>query len=169
MFLHFPRQRTKFKSGQYAAMLCMLVLIAGALPASAGDSVYGKIVEVRHADFLVLDSGRAKFEVRVIGIDVPKEGEQATKALEFVTRLLLGKNARLRLGIKLQTGVMVGRLFTDDDAGIKDVGVELVRAGLVRRQKGNEQDFGYKYGELSQAEKEAQREKRGIWANGGGK
>jgi endonuclease YncB( thermonuclease family) len=56
---------------------------------------------------------------------------------------------------------MMARLFTDDpEIGIKEVGVELVRAGLARRQKG----FDLKYGELAAAEKEAQGARRGLWA-----
>jgi endonuclease YncB( thermonuclease family) len=53
---------------------------------------------------------------------------------------------------------MLGRLDTDDPAiGIKDVGVELVRAGLARVQPG----FG---GDLAKAENEARQAGRGLWA-----
>jgi endonuclease YncB( thermonuclease family) len=56
---------------------------------------------------------------------------------------------------------MVSRLSTDDPTiGIKDVGLELLRVGLVRRQK----DFDYKYSELSRAETEAQQNRRGLWS-----
>jgi endonuclease YncB( thermonuclease family) len=56
---------------------------------------------------------------------------------------------------------MLARLFTAEPAiGIGDVGLELVRAGLARRQP----NYDYKYGELAAAEKEARTAKRGLWA-----
>ena len=47
--------------------------------------------------------------------------------------------------------------------GIKEVGVEMVRAGLARRQPG----YDEKYGELAAAEDEARQAGRGIWAPAG--
>jgi len=142
-----------------------LVLLVGVLPAFAGDSLYGKVTEVRSADTVVLDHGKGTYIVHIIGIDVPKEGPIANKAKEFVAKLVLGKHARMRLGSRAENGEMFGQLFTDDpDIGIKDVGLELVRSGLAQRQKGQDYQFGYKYGELSAAERQAREAKRGLWA-----
>ena len=67
----------------------------------------------------------------------------------------------MRFQGRSEGGEMMVRLFTDDpDIGIKEVSVELVRAGLARRPKG----FDFKYGELAAAEREAQAAKRGLWA-----
>jgi endonuclease YncB( thermonuclease family) len=119
------------------------------------------VTEVKSADLVTLDYGDGQYDLRLIGIDVPKDGPIATKATEFVSNLVLGKNARMRFEGRTESGEMMARLFTDDpDIGIKEVGVELVRAGLARRQKG----FDFKYGELSAAEKEAQGARRGLWA-----
>ncbi len=142
-----------------------VVLLAGLLPAFAGDSLYGKVTEVRSADVVILDYGAGHYVIRIIGIDVPKEGPIASEAKQFVAKLVLGKNARMRLGSRAENGEMVCRLFTDDPViGIKDVGLELVRAGLARRQKGEDPQFDYKYGDLSAAEREAQKARRGLWA-----
>jgi endonuclease YncB( thermonuclease family) len=71
----------------------------------------------------------------------------------------------MRLGSRSENGEMVARLLTDDPVnGIKDVGLELVRAGLARRQQGEDAQFDYKYGDLSAAEREAQKARLGIWA-----
>ena len=70
-----------------------LVLLVGVLPAFAGDSLYGKVTEVRSADTVVLDHGKGTYIVHIIGIDVPKEGPIANKAKEFVAKLVLGKHA----------------------------------------------------------------------------
>jgi len=138
-----------------------LVLLAGLLPAFAGDSFYGKVIEVRSADVVILDYGKGQYIVRIIGVDVPKEGPVARQAREFVAKLVLGKNARMRLEGRNKNGEMASRLFTDDpETGIKEVGVELVKAGLARRQT----NYDYKYGELSKAEEEARKAGRGLWA-----
>ena len=132
-----------------------------ATPVHAGDSIYGKITEVKSADVVVLDYGEGQYTVRVVGIDVPREGAVNRESREFVSKLLLGKNARLRFEGRNSNGEMVGRLFTDDpEIGIKDVGLELVRSGLARRKP----KYDYKYGELAKAEEEARRNRRGLWA-----
>jgi endonuclease YncB( thermonuclease family) len=123
------------------------------------------VTAVRSADVVVLSYGDGQrdrsYVIRLIGIDVPKDGPFASQAREFVSKLVLGKNARMRLEGKAKNGEMVARLTTDDPSvGLKDVGLELVRAGLGRKQK----DYDYKDGELAVAENEAQREKRGQWA-----
>jgi len=148
-----------------SALFGCLVWLAGLPVASAGDSVYGKVTEVRSADVVVLNYGTGEYVIRIIGIDVPKEGPVASQAKEFVAKMVLGKNARMRLGSRLENGEMVAQLFTDDpQLGIKDVGLELVRSGLAEQQKGADFQFGYKYGELSIAERQAKEAKRGMWA-----
>jgi endonuclease YncB( thermonuclease family) len=139
----------------------LLIFLAGLVPVLAGDSLYGKVVEVKSADVVTLDYGAGQYELRLVGIDVPRDGPIATKATEFVSNLVLGKNARMRFEGRTEGGEMMVRLFTDDpEIGIKEVGVELVRAGLARRQN----DFDFKYAELSAAEKEAKDARRGLWA-----
>jgi endonuclease YncB( thermonuclease family) len=145
--------------------IACLVLLAGLLPAFAGDSLYGKVTEVRSADVVILDYGTGNYVIRIIGIAVPKEGPMASEAKQFVAKLVLGKNARMRLQGRGPNGEMVSQLLTaDPEIGFKDVGLELVRAGLARRQQGDDIKFEYKYGELSIAEREAQKAQRGIWA-----
>jgi len=130
-------------------------------PAFAGDSLYGKVTEVKSAELVVLDYGQGQYNVRIVGIQAPKEGPTAERAKEFVSKLVLRKNARMRFEGRNKAGEMVGQLQTDDpQIGIKDVGLELVRSGLARRQP----NYDYKYHELSAAEKEARGAKRGLWA-----
>jgi len=142
-------------------ILGCLVFGVAILPASAGDSIYGKVTEVKSAEVVVFDYGEGQYNIRVVGVDTPKTRRLAGEAKQFVANLVLGKNARMRFEYRAKNGEMVSRLFTDDPAiGIKDVGVELVKAGLARRQA----NYDYKYGELSAAENEARRAKRGLWA-----
>jgi endonuclease YncB( thermonuclease family) len=142
--------------------LAVLLLLLGVSAAFAGDSFYGKVNEVKSADVVVIDNGSAKFVVRIVGIDVPREGPVAAEAKKMVSRMVLGKAARLRLEFRTESGEMVGQLLTaEPESGFRDVGVELVRSGLAQRQK----EYDYKYHELSNAQREAQRAQRGLWAN----
>jgi endonuclease YncB( thermonuclease family) len=142
-------------------ILTFLIFGLGLAPAFAGDSLYGKVRDVKSADLVTLDYGAGSYPIRLVGIEVPREGPIAQEARDFVVKLVLGKNVRIRFEGRNEQGEMVSRLFTDDPvSGIKEVNLELVRAGLARRQKG----YDYTYGELSKAEREAQKERRGLWA-----
>ena len=148
---------TRWVIGGFVACL---VFAGGLFAALGGDSLYGKVVRVESGQLVTLDYGGGQYDVRIVGIDVP-EGPLAEQADKFLTDLVLGKNARMRLEYRAENGEMVARLFTDDPViGIREVGVELVRAGLARRLSGYED----KNGELAAAEREARAEKRGLWA-----
>jgi endonuclease YncB( thermonuclease family) len=140
----------------------LVVLGAAVAPAHAGDSFYGRVTAVKEATLVTLAQGAYSYDIRLVGVEAPRAGEpHAAEALRYVTDLLLRKNARMRLHRRAPSGEMVCRLFTDDPViGIREVGVELVRAGLARRQP----DYDEKYGELSAAESEARAAQRGIWA-----
>ena len=143
-------------------LLFFLVLGVGLCPAFAGDSLYGRITEVKSADVVTLDYGGGQYDLKLVGIDVP-EALMGDQARQFVADMVLGKNARMRFDHRTKEGVMLARLFTDDPdpaIGIKDVAMEMVRAGMARRQK----NFDFKYGELAAAEREAQSARRGMWA-----
>jgi endonuclease YncB( thermonuclease family) len=143
-------------------VLGCLILLVSILPAFAGDSLYGKVTEVRSAEVVILDYGAGQYTVHIIGIDTSGNGALVEEARQFVSKLVLGKNAQMRFGSRAPNGEMVSRLYSTDP--IQDVGLELVRAGLARRKSGDEHLYGYKYGELTAAEREAQRAKRGVWS-----
>lgn len=139
----------------------ILGLLALGLPAHAGDSLYGKVTEVKSGNIVTLDYGAGQYELRLVGIELPNEKTLSDRATDRVKNLVLGKNARMRFEGRGEDGVMYARLFTDDpERGIQEVAVELVRAGLVKRAK----DVDFKYGELSAAEREAREARRGLWA-----
>jgi endonuclease YncB( thermonuclease family) len=146
---------------QWSVRSLFLLLVAGALsPLLAGDSMYGRVTEVRRANLVRLEDKFGGYDIRLVGIVIPQEGRIADRAAQFVKTLVLDKNARMRLERRGRDGVMIARLFTaDPETGIKDVGAELVRAGFARKQEG----YDYKYGELAAAERQARAEKRGLW------
>ena len=141
-----------------AAMLGFLIM---GLSAHAGDSLYGRVTEVKSGNVVTLDYGAGQYDLRLIGIELPNDKALSERATGLVKNLVLGKNARMRFEGRGEDGVMNARLFTDDPVlGIREVALELLRAGVVRRQK----DFDFKYGELSAAEREAREARRGLWA-----
>jgi endonuclease YncB( thermonuclease family) len=143
-------------------VLC-LALLGAAAAAPAGDSLWGKVTAVKEPTLVTLDYGAGTYLIRLVGVDGPKAGDPLyAGALKLVSDLVLGKNARMRLHRRgAGDNELICRLFTDDPViGFKEVGVELVRAGLARRQEG----YDEKYGELAAAEAEARQAGRGIWA-----
>lgn len=142
--------------------IALVVLGTSAWSAFAGDSIYGRITAVRSGQIVVLNYGQGEYVVRLVGIDVPTASQaRAQDARQLVSRLLLGKSGRLQFERRAPNGEMVGRMFTDDPAtGIQDVGLELLRAGLARRQS----NYNDKTGDLAAAEREAQTARRGLWA-----
>jgi endonuclease YncB( thermonuclease family) len=117
---------------------------------------------VKGADLITFDYGAGTYEVRIAGIEVPRDRAAAQEAAQFVSNMLLNKNARLRFDGRTPQGEMVGKVYTDDpDIGIKDVGLESVRAGVVRQESSYR---GYTYGEMTGAEAEARQARRGLWA-----
>lgn len=148
------------KKWSIASLLGLLILGAGLVPAFAGDSLYGKVTAVKGGGVVTLDYGEGTYDIRIVGINMPAKEPFATQARDLLAGLVLGKNVRIRLE-QAEKGLLVSRLFTDDPVlGIKDVGVELVKAGLAQRQL----NFDYKYGELAAAEAKAHAEKRGLWS-----
>jgi endonuclease YncB( thermonuclease family) len=137
----------------------LTMLPTGILLHHSGDTIYGTITAVRSAEVMVLDYGQGQYTVRIVGITTPRDTAQARAATAFVRDLVLNKAVRLRFEGR-RNGQMIGRLFTGDP-GV-DVGVELLRAGLVRKQP----NYDYKYGELAAAENEARTARRGVWAPG---
>lgn len=139
----------------------ILGLLALGFPAHAGDSLYGRVTEVKSANIVTFDYGAGQYDLRLVGIELSNEKAFSDRATDRVKDLVLGKNARMRFEGRGEDGVMNARLFTDDpEDGIQEVALELVRAGLVKRAK----DVDFKYGELSAAEKEAREASRGLWA-----
>lgn len=143
----------------YVGILCLFI----SWSAFAGDSLHGRVVFVKEAHTVTFDYGSGQYELRLVGIEVPKDGQLGREAVKLVSNLVLGKNARMRFEGRTEDGVMWVRLFTDDpELGIRDVAVELARAGLAVRS--NLATEAYKYEELAAAEREARAARRGRWA-----
>jgi endonuclease YncB( thermonuclease family) len=142
-----------------------LALAACSLALSlAGDSLVGKVVAVKSGDLITLDYGAGTQEVRIAGIEIDSRDAMALEAKSALSRLILGKTVRLRFDGYLPTGEMTGRIWVGGigvpEQSVQDVGLELVKLGIVRSVKSYRE---YKYGQMARAEEEARRAKRGLW------
>lgn len=138
-----------------------LVCLLAGTAAFAGDSLWGTVISVQRGDTVTLSYGAGSYEIHIAGVDVPTQGPIAEQARKFVENLVLNKPARMRFEYRNKAGQMIARLFTDDPVlGIRDVGLELLRAGLARRSR----NYEYKYGEAAAAEAAAQKARAGLWA-----
>jgi len=54
--------------------LGLLIFGAGLWPAFAGDSLYGKVTAVKSADVVTFAYGAGQYELRLVGIEVPRKG-----------------------------------------------------------------------------------------------
>lgn len=141
--------------------LMLLICATWTAPVSATDAFHGKVTAVDSANLVTFETGSIRFELQLAGIEAPEEPSLAEEAIKFVSSLVLDRFAYIRVGSRTKTGRILVRLLTEDpEVGAYDVAVELVRAGLAKRQEG----FDFKYGELAAAEEEAKNAKRGIWS-----
>jgi endonuclease YncB( thermonuclease family) len=148
-----------FTLGKSPAITLLSLLIFSVVYPSicAAKSIYGQVTDVKTADTMTLDSGAGGYAIRIAGIDVPTQEPFASEAKQFAANLVLGKKVRLRFISRAPNGEMLGRLDIDDPAmGIREVAVELVRAGLARPQQGFD-------GNLAAAKNEAREGRRGLW------
>jgi len=128
---------------------------------SPGDSICGKITAVKRADLVVLDYGAGTYEVRLAGLDLPRDRSSVRTATRWVADELLNKYVRMRFDGRTEQGEMVGKILMDDaEVGVRDIAVEMVRRGLARR---SEAYAGYRYNEMVTAEREAREARRGVW------
>jgi endonuclease YncB( thermonuclease family) len=141
-------------------VLFVCLAFAG-IAAFAGDSSYGRVAEVRSANVLLMDFGKFRNVVRLAGIVPPTDRALANEARAFVEQFVRGKGARMRVEGRNKEHEMIARVLVDDpQTVVKDLGTEIVRAGLARAER----TTAYKYHELEIAEESARKEGRGIWA-----
>lgn len=145
--------------------LLVALLLPAVLAASAplGDSMYGTVREVRRSNRVTLVAADEVYQVGLVGVEPVRSAQMEEQARTLLRSLVQGRRVQLRFEYRTRDGVMLGRLLLADSAagprGV-DVGVELMRRGLVRRAP----NYDYKYRELSAAENLARRERLGIWS-----
>ncbi|HMM47251.1 MAG TPA: thermonuclease family protein [Thiobacillaceae bacterium] len=155
-------------------LLFALVLLVAALGARAG-TLEGVVIVVIDGDTILFrpdhyaKASRAFLKVRLAGIDAPESSQPHGEAASVALReLALNRRATLEIVATDAYGRKLGRL----SLGGIDVNAELVRRGHAwaygsARRSGAESPAvsarGRTAGALRLAEREARRERRGLW------
>jgi len=117
----------------YRLSRCLLLtLVLGATFAFA-ETLTGKVVGVSDGDTLtVLDAERHLHKVRLAGIDAPEKGQAfGQQAKKFLSSIVFGNVVDVQYKKTDRYGRLVGKVRI----GERDMGLELVQAGLAWHYK----------------------------------
>ena len=136
----------------------MLVLHAVLLAALlAAEPIHGKVVGVTDGDTLRIFDGETATKVRLAGIDAPETKQPySAKAKEALSEKVFGKEVEVRPEGKDKYGRTIGVIRL----GERNINAELVREGWAWQYRQYD-----KSKELADAEAEARKAKRGLWAD----
>lgn len=153
--------RTRF----VVAALACLPLLAAAPRAPAGDSLDGTISEAREPTLVMLEVGRTRFRVRLIGVRVPPDPISVATARAFLRDSVVGRSAHARIEYENDRGELVSRVFVPDTTRegapfTRDVSRVMVAAGVAQADDSDGDPFGL----LTLAEDSAKTLRRGFWS-----
>lgn len=140
--------------------LCLLWLLCASVTVLAGQSLKpfaGFVCWIKDGDSVLIRSNGHKVEVRLWGVDAPEYKQQGGKeALRFLIKLIKGKNVKV---VPVESG-KYGRLIAKIYYGKKYVNLEIIKAGHGWWYK----YYALKAKDFEQAQEEAKKAKRGLWA-----
>lgn len=134
-----------------------VLLLAFAATLNA-DEIRGKVVGIADGDTItVLDSEKVQHKIRLEGIDAPEKGQAfGTKAKEKMSELVGEKD----VVVTWEKKDRYGRILGDVHLGDRHINLEMVQEGLAWHYKQYS-----KSKELAEAEDEARKAKKGLWAD----
>lgn len=151
-----------------ASLLAAVALLGLAAQPASAKRLGGVFTAVKDANVVILDYGEGSYDVRIYGTEAPADGQPfAAEAKAFVREALLGKNGAVRFKYRNAKDEMVSRVFYTDAQGVaRDLSVELAAAGFAWLRPGARyRPAGEgQVDELTAAQAEAQRARRGVWS-----
>ena len=138
------------------ALPFLLFLIA--TPLLAAEPIIGRVVSIADGDTItVLNSNKTQQKIRLHGIDAPEKSQAfGTKSKDALAALVFQKDVVVTVVDKDRYGRWVGEVRQ----GGVDVNARMVRDGWCWRYPTYD-----KAREYAAAQAEAQKEKRGLWAD----
>jgi endonuclease YncB( thermonuclease family) len=117
----------------------------------------GKAVSIADGDtFTLLVNGNEQVKIRIDGIDAPeKKQDFGNRAKEYLSGMIWGKELTVKVSKKDKYGRSIGKISTPE---IKDVGLEMIKAGLAWQYRDYNKDESY-----AKAERLAREKKKGLW------
>lgn len=153
--------RTMFR--RYVVVAALLFAGLAIASQAAGRDLSGKVVGVHDGDTLTVLDGTRQHKVRIAGIDAPEKAQAfGAVAKDTLARLTFGK----RVDLHCPKRDRYGRDVCSVQVGLRDVGLEQVRAGGAwwYREYAREQVPEARR-EYEAAENEAREARRGLWAD----
>jgi len=129
----------------------LLLLITATLHA---DEIRGKVVSIADGDTItVLDAEKVQHKIRLEGIDSPEKGQAfGTKAKETTSKLV----GEQEVVVKWEKKDRYGRILGDVHLGDRHINLEMVQEGQAWHSQAKA---------LADAEDEARKAKKGLWAD----
>ena len=117
----------------------------------------GRVVKIADGDtFTLLVNGNEQVKVRLDGIDAPEKGQPFGKrAKEYLSSMIWGVPVMVDVKTTDRYGRSIGKVSTKK---IKDVCLEMIKAGLAWQYRDYNKDKSY-----SAAENLARKNKIGLW------
>ncbi|WP_299823987.1 thermonuclease family protein [uncultured Pontibacter sp.] len=127
-------------------------------PAKPATTAGDKVVGVKDGDTIVLLRNGEEVTVRLYGVDTPEKNQAyGQRAKQYTSDLVFGKQVRLIVNNKDRYGRTVGTVILPDGKSLNE---ELVKNGFAWHYKAYSKDAS-----LANAEADARRFKRGLWAD----
>jgi endonuclease YncB( thermonuclease family) len=122
------------------------------------DEIRGKVVSIADGDTItVLDADKVQHKIRLEGIDAPEKGQAfGTKSKEKMSELVGEKEVVVKWSKKDRYERILGDVYLGD----RHINLEMVREGMAWHYKQYS-----KSKELAEAEDEARKAKKGLWAD----
>ena len=139
-----------------AAIVSVLVVVAGQQQADPPKPFVGKVVSVADGDTITVLLDKQQHRIRLEGIDAP-EGHQdfGSKAKKVLSDKVFGKDVLVKWTRRDKYRRILGHIYLGD----RFINLELVQEGMAWHYKQYSKDRA-----LAQAEREAKEAKRGLWA-----
>lgn len=118
-----------------------------------------KVVKISDGDtFTAINRDNLQLKFRIWGIDAPEKKQAfGTKSKEHLSSLIFGKTITVDVQKQDGWGRYIAYVFTPDN---KDVGTEMIKAGMAWQFIEYDQSEKYRAAEL-----QARKSKKGLWSD----
>jgi endonuclease YncB( thermonuclease family) len=137
-----------------------ILLFIGAPAIGVDDpphSFQAKVVKIADGDTITVLLDKTQHKIRLEGIDAPEKGQPfGTKARQTLGAKIAGQTVRIDWKKRDRYGRIAGRVYLGD----RDISLEMVHDGMAWHFKRYSKEAA-----LAEAEREARKERRGLWAD----
>lgn len=135
----------------------LLIMLAILTAQAFGETLTGRVVKVTDGDtFHVLMNGRKNYKIRMLGIDAPEKSQAyGNQSKQYLASMIAGRTVTVQYENEDRYGRILGTIST---SGIRDVNLEMIRAGYAWYYR-----LGNHIPTYERAEAQAHEQKKGLW------